>query len=54
MQVHTPFRRNLIKAAIALALCSAPLAYATPDAAVLPGDDFFGYVNGDWLSLIHI
>ena len=54
MQVHTPFRRNLIKAAIALALCSAPLAYATPDAAVLPGDDFFGYVNGDWLKTVQI
>ena len=54
MQTHTPFRRNLIKAAVALALCAAPLAYAAPDGAVLPGDDFFGYVNGDWLKTVQI
>ncbi len=54
MQVHTPFRRTLIKAAIALAMGSAAPAYAAPAAAVLPGDDFFGYVNGDWLKTVQI
>ncbi|MFA9218532.1 MAG: hypothetical protein ACEQSK_15720 [Sphingomonadaceae bacterium] len=54
MQVHTPFRRNLFKAAIALALCAGPLAHAAPDPALRPGDDFFGYVNGDWLKTVQI
>jgi endothelin-converting enzyme/putative endopeptidase len=62
MQVHTPFRRQVMQAAIALALCGAPLLYATaaePSAAtapsaVQPGDDFFGYVNGDWLKTVQI
>src|SRR4051812_11241253 len=56
MQRHTatPFRRSLIKAAIALAMCSAPLAHAEPDGAAQPGDDFFGYVNADWLKTAQI
>jgi endothelin-converting enzyme/putative endopeptidase len=54
MQVHTPFRRSLLKAAIALAICGVPLAHAQQDAVPKPGDDFFGYVNADWLKSAQI
>lgn len=55
------WRTTPLSAALALALAGAALAglpaYAAPaasaaataPAAVLPGDDFFNYVNGDWV-----
>ena len=58
-----------LKTAVTLALCgaalhgptwaagqdsAAPTAASAPAAAVLPGDDFFGYVNGDWLKTAQI
>ena len=55
MSTHS-LRRPSIKAALGLVLCGAALglsaASADPEAApaVRPGDDFFQYVNGDWLA----
>jgi putative endopeptidase len=50
-----------LKGALALALCGASLAFAAgPDsakpamAAVLPGDNFFNYANGEWLAKTEI
>jgi putative endopeptidase len=58
-----------LKSALALALCGASLALASPFAAaqapapdsgraamkaVLPGDDFFSYANGEWLAKTEI
>jgi predicted metalloendopeptidase len=45
-------RRTLIRAALGLALCGAAPSFADDSAAapVRPGDDFFQYVNGDWLA----
>ncbi|MES2015751.1 MAG: M13 family metallopeptidase [Pseudomonadota bacterium] len=42
-----------IKSALALALCSASLAFAA-EAPVQAGDDFFTYANGDWLARTEI
>ena len=55
MHAHS-LRRPSLKAALGLALCGAALglsaAPADPEAtpSVRPGDDFFQYVNGDWLA----
>jgi putative endopeptidase len=66
MQARTPTPRwTVLKTALSLALCGASLAFTpataqdaapTAQAAVkaLPGDDFFGYVNGDWLAKTEI
>jgi endothelin-converting enzyme/putative endopeptidase len=65
--MQASFRWTPIKTAITMALCGAALAF-TPAiaqqaaagsvqrsaAAVLPGDDFFGYVNADWLAKTEI
>src|ERR1700761_2769214 len=45
-------RRTLLNAALGLAVCGATPVFAD-DAAptpARPGDDFFQYVNGDWLA----
>ena len=65
--MQASFRWTPIKTAITMALCGAALAFTPaiaqqaaagsvqPSAsAVLPGDDFFGYVNADWLAKTEI
>src|ERR1700761_3586212 len=43
--------RTLARAVLGLALCGAASLCAAADATpVRPGDDFFDYVNGDWLA----
>ncbi len=55
MSIHS-LRRSSRKAALGLALCGVALGLAAAPAepettqAVRPGDDFFEYVNGDWLA----
>ncbi len=45
-------RRALLQAALGAALCAAAPVFAddATSAPVRPGDDFFQYVNGDWLA----
>jgi len=66
--MQAPIRWTPIKTAITLALCGAALAMTpaiaqqaaagsvqqSAPASVLPGDDFFGYVNADWLAKTEI
>ncbi|HAT29437.1 MAG TPA: peptidase M13 [Janthinobacterium sp.] len=62
---HRSPRRTSLHAAIALTLCGASLAFAPAFAAgqagapaavkdapagIAPGDDFYAYVNGDWMK----
>ena len=67
MQTRTQtLRWNALKTAVTLALCGASLAFtpaiaqqaaapAAPMAAkAMPGDDFYAYVNGDWLAKTEI
>ncbi len=44
--------RTLLETALGVALCGATTVFATgaTPAPVLPGDDFYEYVNGDWLA----
>ncbi|MFL6696916.1 MAG: M13 family metallopeptidase [Vitreoscilla sp.] len=44
--------RTLLQAALGVALCGAAPVFAddTSSAPVRPGDDFYQYVNGDWLA----
>ncbi|UGQ47523.1 M13 family metallopeptidase [Massilia endophytica] len=62
--MHAP-RWTVLKTALTVALCGASLALtpafadqATPAAQaamkVAPGEDFYGYANGDWLSKTEI
>jgi putative endopeptidase len=66
--MHASIRWTPIKTAIILAMCGAALALTpamaqqaaagsvqqSAPAAVLAGDDFFGYVNADWLAKTEI
>jgi endothelin-converting enzyme/putative endopeptidase len=65
--MQASFRWTPIKTAITMALCGAALAFTPAIAqqaaagsvqqsapAVSPGDDFFGYVNADWLAKTEI
>lgn len=59
MQVPHPSRLNPLKAALRVAICGAALALApawadNASAKVAPGDDFFTYVNADWLHSVQI
>jgi putative endopeptidase len=47
-------RMTPLKTALALALCSASLAFAAGPTPVLPGDDFYTYANGEWLAKTEI
>lgn len=59
MQVAHPSRLNPLKAALRVAVCGAALALApawadNAPAKVAAGDDFFTYVNADWLHSVQI
>jgi len=50
MQISIPSsRRRILAAALGLLSCCVAPAFAD-SAAVRPGDDFYQYVNGDWLA----
>ncbi|CAN7348309.1 M13 family metallopeptidase [Duganella sp. LjRoot269] len=52
MHLSTSARRLAISIAVlSSALAALPAAWAAP---VLPGDDFFDYVNGEWLNSVEI
>jgi len=50
MQISIPSsRRRILAAALGLLSCCVAPAFAD-SAAVRPGDDFYQYINGDWLA----
>ena len=51
ISIHS-LRRTLLQGALGVALCGAAPVFAddATSAPVRPGDDFYQYVNGDWLA----